>query len=137
MTAIGPGKSVGCGFGTVGRIGRRILCGQLRHFPRGNERRLPIFSEMFAEHCPTCPCGGPSLARARGDAEPDSDVDVMLELDIERLDLSTKRRIRRVAGEVSLQHGLLISFLIVDRAQARERGDYAIFANIREEGIPL
>ena len=76
-------------------------------------------------------------SRARGDAEPDSDVDVMLELDIERLDLSTKRRIRRVAGEVSLQHGLLISFLIVDRAQARERGDYAIFANIREEGIPL
>jgi predicted nucleotidyltransferase len=76
-------------------------------------------------------------SRARGDAEPDSDMDVLLELDVERLDLSTKRRIRRVAGEVSLQHGLLISFLIVDRAQARERGDYAIFANIREEGIPL
>jgi len=76
-------------------------------------------------------------SRARGDAEPDSDVDVMLELDIERLDLSTKRRIRRVAGEVSLQHSLLISFLLVDRVQARERGDYAIFTNIREEGIPL
>lgn len=76
-------------------------------------------------------------SRARGDAEPDSDVDVLVELDLERLDLATKRRIRRLAGEVSLQHGLLISFLLVDRAQARERGDYSILANIREEGIPL
>ena len=76
-------------------------------------------------------------SRARGDAEPDSDVDVLVELDLERLDLATKRRIRRLAGEVSLKHGFVISLLLVDRAQARERGDYAIFANIREEGIPL
>lgn len=76
-------------------------------------------------------------SRARGDAEPDSDMDVLLELDVERLDLATKRRIRLVAGEVSLKHGLVISFLLVDRAQARERGDYSILTNIREEGIPL
>lgn len=76
-------------------------------------------------------------SRARGDAEPDSDMDVLLELDLERLDLATKRRIRRLAGEVSLKHDLVISLLLMDRTQARERGDYAIFANIREEGIPL
>lgn len=74
---------------------------------------------------------------ARGDAEPESDVDVLLELDLELLDLATKRRIRWLAGEVSLKHGLLISLLLVDRVRARERGDYAIFTNIREEGIPL
>lgn len=76
-------------------------------------------------------------SRARGDAEPDSDMDVLLELDVERLDLPTKRRIRRLAGDVSLKHDLVISFLLVDRAQTRERGDYSILANIREEGIPL
>ncbi|MBX3329469.1 MAG: nucleotidyltransferase domain-containing protein [Nitrospira sp.] len=76
-------------------------------------------------------------SRARGDAEPDSDMDVLLELDVERLDLATKRRIRRLAGEVSLKHGLVISFLLVDQVQARERGDYSILTNIREEGIPL
>jgi hypothetical protein len=42
-----------------------------------------------------------------------------------------------LAGEVSLKHGFVISFLLVDCAQARERGDYSILANIREEGIPL
>lgn len=76
-------------------------------------------------------------SRARGDAERDSDMDVLLELDLERLDLATKRRIRWLAGEVSLKHGLVISFLLVDRMQARERGDYSILVNIREEGIPL
>jgi predicted nucleotidyltransferase len=76
-------------------------------------------------------------SRARGDAEPDSDMDVLLDLDLERLDLPTKRRIRRLAGEVSLAHGLVLSVLTVDRSTARERGDYSIFANIREEGIPL
>lgn len=76
-------------------------------------------------------------SRARGDADPDSDMDVLLELDVERLDLATKRRIRWLAGEVSLKHSLVISFLRVDRTQARERGDFSIFANIQEEGIPL
>ena len=76
-------------------------------------------------------------SRARGDAEPDSDMDVLLELDVERFDLATKRRIRRLAGEVSLKHSLVISFLLVDRALARERGDYSIFANIQDEGIRL
>ena len=76
-------------------------------------------------------------SRARGDAALDSDMDVLLDLDIERLDLATKRRIRRLAGEVSLKHGFVIALLLVDRTQARERGDYAIYANIREEGISL
>ncbi|MCS6305758.1 MAG: nucleotidyltransferase domain-containing protein [Nitrospira sp.] len=76
-------------------------------------------------------------SRARGDAEPDSDMDVMLKLDIERLDLAIKRRIRWLTGEVSLKHSLVISILMMDCAQARERGDFAIFANIHEEGIPL
>lgn len=64
-------------------------------------------------------------------------MDVLLELDVERLDLTTKRHIRRLAGEVSMEHDLVISFLLIDRTQARERGDYSILTNIREEGIPL
>ncbi|BFU90908.1 MAG: nucleotidyltransferase [Nitrospira sp.] len=76
-------------------------------------------------------------SRARGDAEPESDMDVAIELDVERLDLATKRRIRRLAGEVSLHHGFVISLLLVDRVQARERRDYSLLTNIREEGIPL
>ncbi|MER3424645.1 MAG: hypothetical protein C4293_16920 [Nitrospiraceae bacterium] len=32
---------------------------------------------------------------------------------------------------------MVLSLLTVDRATARERGDFSVFANIKEEGIPL
>lgn len=76
-------------------------------------------------------------SRARGDADPESDMDLLVELDIERLSFSDKRTIRRLAGEVSLAHGLVLSLLTVDRATAREHGNFSVFANIKEEGIPV
>lgn len=76
-------------------------------------------------------------SRARGDADQESDVDLLVELEIERLTFSDKRTIRRLAGDVSLAHGLVLSVLAVDRSAVRERGDFSIFANIKEEGIPL
>lgn len=76
-------------------------------------------------------------SRARGDADSESDMDLLVELDIERLSFADKRTIRRLAGEVSLAQGLILSVLVVDRATARERGDFSIFENIKEEGIPL
>jgi predicted nucleotidyltransferase len=135
---IGLGKSVSRGFGTVRRIGQED---SMRTIEALSARERAALADLQGDVRAAFP--GVSTrwtlfgSRARGDAEPDSDVDVLLELDIERLDLATKRRIRRLAGEVSLKHGFVISLLLVDRAQARERGDYAIFANIREEGIPL
>lgn len=76
-------------------------------------------------------------SRARGDADSESDLDLLVELDIERLSFPDKRTIRLLAGEVSLAHGLIVSVLAVDRATARARGDFSIFENIKEEGIPL
>lgn len=76
-------------------------------------------------------------SRARGDADAESDVDLLLELDLDHLSFADKRIIRQVAGDVSLTHEIVLSVLTVDRTTARERGDYSIFANIKEEGIPL
>ncbi len=76
-------------------------------------------------------------SRARGDADAESDLDLLLELDLEQLSFPDKRILRRIAGAVSLVHGLVLSVLTVDRSTARERGDFSIFANIKEEGIPL
>jgi predicted nucleotidyltransferase len=74
---------------------------------------------------------------ARGDADAESDVDLLLDLDVEHVSFADKRIIRQVAGDVSLTHGLVLSVLPVDRATNRERGEYSIFANIREEDIPV
>jgi uncharacterized protein len=76
-------------------------------------------------------------SRARGDADAESDVDLLIELDLERLSFADKCPVRKVAGDVSLTHGMVLSVLTVDRVPARERGDYSIFANMKEEVIPV
>ena len=78
-------------------------------------------------------------SRARGDAEPDSDsdMDILIEIETEQISFVEKQRLRRVAGEISINTGTVLSLLIVDRSLRRERGDFSIFHNIREEGIPV
>jgi len=74
-------------------------------------------------------------SKARGDAEPDSDMDVLVELGIPQISFSERRRLQRIAGEISHKSGILLCLLIVDRHTREEKGDYSIFQNIREEGI--
>lgn len=76
-------------------------------------------------------------SRARGDAESDSDMDVLIELDVPQIAFSQKQRLRRAAGEISLRSGIILSLLVVDEQIREERGDFSIFQNIREEGIPI
>jgi uncharacterized protein len=76
-------------------------------------------------------------SRARGDAEPDSDMDVLLEVEQEHILFTEKQRLRRAAGEVSRESGIILSLLLVDRRMREERGDFSVFQNIREEGIPV
>ncbi|MCS6303967.1 MAG: nucleotidyltransferase domain-containing protein [Nitrospira sp.] len=76
-------------------------------------------------------------SRARADAEPDSDMDVLLEVDQEHISFLEKQRLRRAASEASLQSGIVLSLLIVDEHTRKERGDFSVFQNIREEGISV
>lgn len=76
-------------------------------------------------------------SRARGDAQPDSDMDILLEVERERLSFADKRRLCRVAGEVSIDSGIVVSLLIVDRHTREERGSFSVFETIRQEGIPV
>ncbi|WP_447861818.1 nucleotidyltransferase domain-containing protein [Nitrospira calida] len=76
-------------------------------------------------------------SRARGDAEPDSDMDVLLEVEREHLSFAEKQRLRRAAREGSRESGIVLSLLIVDQRMHEERGDFSVFRNIREEGIPV
>lgn len=76
-------------------------------------------------------------SRARGDAEPDADMDVLVEIDKEELEAEDRNRLRRIANEISLQSGLVVCLLVVDRRLWHERGDFSIFENIRDEGIAV
>lgn len=76
-------------------------------------------------------------SRARGDADPDSDMDVLVEIDIPHISFADKQRLRRLAGEVSLEANTVLSLLIVDQSVREARGDFSVFRTIREEGIPV
>ena len=76
-------------------------------------------------------------SRARGDAEADSDMDVLLEVDTDRLAFPDKQRLREIASEISLASGIILSLLVVDRQTMRERGDFSLFDDIRDEGIAV
>ena len=76
-------------------------------------------------------------SRARGDAEPDSDIDVLVEVEVEHVYFADKRRLRRVATEVSIASGIIVSLLVVDKSIMAERGDFSVFENVREEGITV
>jgi len=76
-------------------------------------------------------------SRARGGAEPESDMDIPLEIEREHLSFSDKQRLSRIAGEVSIDSGIVVSLFVVDRQIKKKRGSFSIFENIREEGIPV
>jgi predicted nucleotidyltransferase len=76
-------------------------------------------------------------SRARGDAEADSDMDVLLEVETDRVASSDKQRLREIASEISLASGIIVSLLVVDRHIMRERGDFSLFDNIKDEGITV
>lgn len=76
-------------------------------------------------------------SRARGDADPESDMDVLVEIDADELSSTDKQRLQRIATEVSVVSGIVVCMMVVDRQQLRERGDYSILKNIRAEGIAV
>jgi predicted nucleotidyltransferase len=76
-------------------------------------------------------------SRARGDAEVDSDMDVLLEVETDHLAFLDKQRLRQIASEISLASGIILSILVVDRQTMQERGDFSLFHDIRDEGIAV
>jgi len=76
-------------------------------------------------------------SRARGDAEADSDMDVLLEVETDHMAFPDKQQLRQVASEISLASGIIVSLLVVDQHIMKERGDFSLFDNIRDEGIAV
>jgi uncharacterized protein len=86
---------------------------------------------------------GPRLAdlllfgsQARGDALPDSDIDVMVVLHGQVNPLKEASRISRFRGDLCLRHNVVVTCVYIssDEAQA---ADSPLLQNIRAEGVAL
>lgn len=76
-------------------------------------------------------------SRARGDAEPDSDIDVMIVLK-ERVEDrgAEKERYMAVAADLSLKYATVIMPFVTD-VRTYASSDFSLFENVRREGIPV
>ncbi|GIW89832.1 MAG: hypothetical protein KatS3mg109_0264 [Pirellulaceae bacterium] len=75
-------------------------------------------------------------SRARGDADPESDLDCLIVLD--RVDRPTDRIIRDIAWEVGLEHGVVITTVVLDADQFQHgpASESTLVANVLKEGVP-
>ena len=74
-------------------------------------------------------------SRARGDAEPDSDLDVLVI--VERLDSETRKTISRCAWETGFDAGIVIQSVVMTRDRVEngpERSSLLMLA-VKEEGV--
>jgi len=86
---------------------------------------------------------GPRLAglvlfgsQARGDALPDSDIDVMVVLDGPVSPLQEAHRISRFRGDLCLRHAVVITCVYVSAEEAQAAGE-PLLQNIRAEGVTV
>jgi len=61
-------------------------------------------------------------SRARGEAEPDSDMDVLVDVGTEHLSFADEQQLRRAAGELSIDSGIVLSLLVVGSADTERTG---------------
>ncbi len=76
-------------------------------------------------------------SRARGDAAPDADLDVFIE--VETLTPELQRRIDEIAWEVGFARDCVIAPIVVTREALQQgpMGASPLMVNIEREGVPL
>ena len=76
-------------------------------------------------------------SRARGDFDPDSDVDILVQLSDD--DPSLQSEVRRLGARVSLEYDLLLSIRAVGRSQWERMARYRspLYRALQAEGIAL
>ena len=77
-------------------------------------------------------------SEARGDARPDSDIDLLLLVDADKLTYNDKDRIIAPFYDIELETGIVISTLIMPRKEWENRPFLTPFQNnVEKEGIRL
>jgi predicted nucleotidyltransferase len=77
-------------------------------------------------------------SEARGDARPDSDIDLLVLVDTDKLTYSDKDKIIAPFYDIELESGIIISTLIMPRKEWENRPFLTPFQyNVNKEGITL
>ena len=76
-------------------------------------------------------------SRARGDAVPDSDLDVLVL--VEHLNLALRKTISHCAWEVGFETGILIQTVVMTRDEAEHGPEQSslLMLAVKEDGVPV
>jgi len=76
-------------------------------------------------------------SRARGDAKPESDMDILVVMS--DVDSNTRRKIRYLAAEVWLEYGIYLSTRVWSYSYWREQEEHqtSLYQNILRDGVNL
>lgn len=75
-------------------------------------------------------------SQARGDATPESDIDVLVVLAGEVDPYDEVSRISTLTASISLKHDMVINCLFVS-AERYSKGQSPLLLNVRREGVPV
>lgn len=77
-------------------------------------------------------------SEARGEARPDSDIDLLILVDADKLSPKEQRAITYPLYDVEIDTGVMINPLVVSRAKWEEIKSHSLFYyNVMKEGIVL
>lgn len=71
-------------------------------------------------------------SRSRGDAEPDSDFDLLVT--VQRLQKTDRKRVFAIAADLSLKYGTVLAVLVLSAKDFREDRYFYLYENIQKEG---
>jgi predicted nucleotidyltransferase len=76
-------------------------------------------------------------SRARGEADEESDLDLFVALKGDDPRGEIKEAARRIACDLTLEHGLLVSVFVADREFLERHKDFAFLKTVEEEGVSI
>ena len=76
-------------------------------------------------------------SRARGDADPEADLDVLVL--VEKLDFAIRRTISRCAWEIGFEAGVIIQSVVMTRDQAENGPEQSslLMLAVKQDGVPV
>jgi predicted nucleotidyltransferase len=76
-------------------------------------------------------------SRARGNADEESDLDLFVALREDDLQGEVKEAASRIACDLTLESGILVSVFVVNKTFLNQHQGFALLETIEEEGVPL
>lgn len=107
--------------------------------PSVDPRDLEIaraFARAFAAHCNASAFEVRLFgSRARGEADEESDLDLLVTLQEDDSDRRLREAALQIACDLTLEHGLLVSVLVADPAFLKRYQGYSFLESAAQEGI--